>query len=104
MGIVSKETVVLRRWEIDKQELGLSAEALASLQPFFVSVPFSLPANVCWTELGMPFPETDQSQRDFLISVAKFPRISDNQNMPEFSDACKLVCGKFAKRFSHVNF
>ena len=28
MGIVSKETVVLRRWEIDEQELGLSTEAL----------------------------------------------------------------------------
>ena len=28
IGTVSKETVVLRRWEIDKQELGLSAEAL----------------------------------------------------------------------------
>jgi len=28
MGIVLKETVVLRRWEIDKQELGLSSEAL----------------------------------------------------------------------------
>ena len=28
MGIVLKETAVLRRWEIDKQELGLSNEAL----------------------------------------------------------------------------
>ena len=28
MGIVSIETAVLRRWEIDKQELGLSTEAL----------------------------------------------------------------------------
>ena len=28
MGIVSKGTVVLRRWEIDEQELGLSTEAL----------------------------------------------------------------------------
>ena len=28
MGIVSKETVVLRRREIDKQGLGLSSEAL----------------------------------------------------------------------------
>ena len=27
MGIGSKETVVLRRWEIDKQELGLSPKA-----------------------------------------------------------------------------
>ena len=38
----------------------------------------------------MPFPETNQSQRGFLISVAKFPQISDDQNMPEFSDACKV--------------
>ena len=28
MGIVLKETVGLRRWEIDKKELGLSNEAL----------------------------------------------------------------------------
>lgn len=28
MGIVSKESVVLRRWKNDKQELGLSIEAL----------------------------------------------------------------------------
>ena len=28
MGKVLKETVRLRRWEIDKQELGLSSEAL----------------------------------------------------------------------------
>ena len=27
-GTVSKETVALRRWEIAKQELGLSTEAL----------------------------------------------------------------------------
>ena len=28
MGIFSKETVVFRRWETDKQELGFSTEAL----------------------------------------------------------------------------
>ena len=33
-----------------------SSVGLASLQPFFVSVAFSLPTNVCWTELGMLFP------------------------------------------------
>ena len=27
MGIVSNETMVLRRWEVDKQKLGLSTEA-----------------------------------------------------------------------------
>ena len=30
MGLVSKEPVVLRRWEIDKQELGLSAKGQLS--------------------------------------------------------------------------
>ena len=34
--------------------------------------------------------------------MAKFPRISDDQNMPEFSGACKVVCEKFKiKSFNH---
>ena len=31
IGIVAKETAVLRQWEIDKQELGLSTEVVDHL-------------------------------------------------------------------------
>ena len=34
--------------------------------------------------------------------MAKFPRISDDQNMPELSGACKVVCEKFKiNSFNH---
>ena len=40
MGIASKETVVLRQWEIDKRELGLSSEALIILLKFYHHIKF----------------------------------------------------------------
>ena len=40
MGRVSKETVVLRRWEIGKQELGLSTKAwIITVVKFKLSTP-----------------------------------------------------------------
>ena len=34
--------------------------------------------------------------------MAKFPQISDDKNIPEFSDACKVVCEEFKiKSFNH---
>ena len=46
--------------------------SLASLQPFFVSVSFSLPTNVCWKELGMPFPlcKNIQSGSSYCCKIA----------------------------------
>ena len=40
MGIVSKETVVLRQWRIVKQELSLSSEALIILLKFYHHIKF----------------------------------------------------------------
>ena len=68
----------------------IAAKILASLQLFFCVGPILPLHKRLPNRAGHAIPRNWPSQQGFKISVAKFPRISDDQNMPEFSDACKV--------------